>query len=1345
MQPPQLSSAQSQTTSGGFGPTEKKPTENSAAVPGPIVSGTGIVTPSEPRAIPVESSSAVPVSLQLSSSGVEIPPETAVATEISYPAPVSTDSTQQEGRTVRFATGSADLSFPESGVAKDTPSNQPTSASSTIERGDTERNAATDVTEDGTNFSPSIIPGNSAPSALPESTVADQGDNQGVSTSSSHDDDSPTEGQAQPKPVPLPRRSEHKGADPDPQMIPLLEPSRVASNVSGLFDDSNDFLRAPNSTLPEMTSGQCNLDIGNSIHGQNTESSGPISDEPPAPREQGVPNGQIQSSPSNIATQVTQEGPAASAVNTPKFSAPDNTIESDFESVTETGRQRAGSIVSETIADTVLPTPVDQKADADAATDARIMSSHDIAATVPVSSGFPTPLPSDPPFEAVPRVPSEEAKVVAAPTTAEPAVGTLNGRLDQVVAVVIGDNANVRRSGHDVLDVPASPIFKDDGLGHDPLSGTSSEYIDSMPQTSEGGSPRAQVTPVEASQDSFRHSLRDNGALQVPPISIAPPKLPMPLRKTEEDLTQLSHIISVASVDSTPSLNPRVPTAGQGSPSPATHAQLQQTNVDGGELDGPRHPLVEGVKDAIAPQHGAHGDVPPRSDATVCGEEAILSPKDSSEFGLDAGVGNLVKHEPVDVEFGSNDTPGQKVDQPTPVEAELDKHIDEFHAIHAIHAIPEVTGVPSNVASAEHKGVVVDHRYTCSQLAGVDPISPENPEQTDDAVGEAHPDAVRTLASVESGETADGGKPAMTTASREEPEKAWLDGGRCDNGPSRTSGVEQCGVMDSPLNRSAQRGSAVFPDETTIRPNIIDVVDLATLDDHPIPRSAVPLELTLAKFVPKVSETENDGISNGPVIPSTTDLAPVDTAADRQRSTSSFHLPRDSGGVTDHEPDREAVHQPDTILQIPHLPPSPASITYAPSLMSPPRIQHATLSKEPPLQSQSNNTNEDLRQQNSHYLNSHDENKTAEPQAEDANTNSSIAPSTPRSDLGITATLSDIGDDTRSEISNASKDVAPPASPRDISSEYFSLSSSREIWKAEKPVAPLATGLLLTVTSGKAMDLGAQASMNQSDVWAASAAPMTPTTKHVESQESDYGVPAPEVTSKDELEESAPHLTGAQPDSAISQATPLLGGDTRNIASPTNLPIFDRTLEPTKGEEEIAKLNATDVDQLSKDTVSDDNDTTPRPTSTSLFEGPQGEDSIGLDDTDDSTSALSSETSSAYATATPRHEDDDLQHSQTLDPDVPFKLIDPPDSDIPQSESSRAHTTTESVPFPGTSSSEHPPTRVRFESTASRFPLLPGGWKENRQDAGLTFEIVEGEISSPASEKSGSRGRCIIM
>src|SRR5258708_27067575 len=67
-----------------------------------------------------------------------------------------------------------------------------------------------------------------------------------------------------------------------------------------------------------------------------------------------------------------------------------------------------------------------------------------------------------------------------------------------------------------------------------------------------------------------------------------------------------------------------------------------------------------------------------------------------------------------------------------------------------------------------------------------------------------------------------------------------------------------------------------------------------------------------------------------------------------------------------------------------------------------------------------------------------------------------------------------------------------------------------------------------------------------------------------------------------------------------------------------------------------------------------------------------------------------------------------------------------------------------------TSSPKHyaalqPPTRVRFESTASRFPQLPGGWREARRDSGLTFELVEGEISSPTSEKSSKLGRCIIM
>ena len=78
--------------------------------------------------------------------------------------------------------------------------------------------------------------------------------------------------------------------------------------------------------------------------------------------------------------------------------------------------------------------------------------------------------------------------------------------------------------------------------------------------------------------------------------------------------------------------------------------------------------------------------------------------------------------------------------------------------------------------------------------------------------------------------------------------------------------------------------------------------------------------------------------------------------------------------------------------------------------------------------------------------------------------------------------------------------------------------------------------------------------------------------------------------------------------------------------------------------------------QLSADAGLEDNDTTPKPTSTSLFDLP--EELKASDNTDDRVSTMSSEVSSTYATATPQYEEDDLERSQIPSSDAPS--IEPP-------------------------------------------------------------------------------------
>lgn len=74
-------------------------------------------------------------------------------------------------------------------------------------------------------------------------------------------------------------------------------------------------------------------------------------------------------------------------------------------------------------------------------------------------------------------------------------------------------------------------------------------------------------------------------------------------------------------------------------------------------------------------------------------------------------------------------------------------------------------------------------------------------------------------------------------------------------------------------------------------------------------------------------------------------------------------------------------------------------------------------------------------------------------------TDSSIAPSSPRSELGMSAQWSDIGDDTRSEVSEASLNPVVPSSPRPSIDDYFVEEDFvnpklRMMWKKETPASP---------------------------------------------------------------------------------------------------------------------------------------------------------------------------------------------------------------------------------------------------------------------------------------------------
>lgn len=87
-------------------------------------------------------------------------------------------------------------------------------------------------------------------------------------------------------------------------------------------------------------------------------------------------------------------------------------------------------------------------------------------------------------------------------------------------------------------------------------------------------------------------------------------------------------------------------------------------------------------------------------------------------------------------------------------------------------------------------------------------------------------------------------------------------------------------------------------------------------------------------------------------------------------------------------------------------------------------------------------------------------------------TDSSIAPSSPRSELSISAQFSDVGDDTRSEVSAASQVPAAPSSPRPATNEDFFTPALRTLWKLETPVTPTGTSKAQPSPSTPALTVG---------------------------------------------------------------------------------------------------------------------------------------------------------------------------------------------------------------------------------------------------------------------------------
>ena len=240
------------------------------------------------------------------------------------------------------------------------------------------------------------------------------------------------------------------------------------------------------------------------------------------------------------------------------MSGSDVTSGVDTDSVTETGRQQVTeSMAGETAAGTAPPTPMVQKAPraSRSITETGItddVASPTVASTVPVTPSNPiqpsgcmhpdtasdtntyrlpmTPMTPNNAAEVSPTAdPTEDRASKLSPSPAPPsAVHKQLRNSDSVGTVLTADDASSLTPAQG-LATPPSPFMgiphsmgDEDSLGCRPFSETSSEYIESLPLTTESSSVKSQITQVQISQQNLsRHGPRDNVTMNVPPISVA--------------------------------------------------------------------------------------------------------------------------------------------------------------------------------------------------------------------------------------------------------------------------------------------------------------------------------------------------------------------------------------------------------------------------------------------------------------------------------------------------------------------------------------------------------------------------------------------------------------------------------------------------------------------------------------------------------------------------------------------------------------------------------------------------------------------------------------------------------
>src|SRR5258708_11043708 len=248
----------------------------------------------------------------------------------------------------------------------------------------------------------------------------------------------------------------------------------------------------------------------------------------------------------------------------------DSTNDVDTDSVTETGRQQiAESLADETVAGTVPPTPMVKTAphasrpiiEAGISDDP---ASPTVAGTVPVtplvqtqlSGHIPSDTAGDPstcrlPVASIVSMKATDLSLTTGsiddsesnsslnppPPTAVPTQIQNFGPVDSVF--IADDTSSSPPVQFDAALPPPtrvshSMLGDEDSLGHHPFSETSSEYIDSLPVTTESSSTKSQVTQVRISQqDLASHGPRYRATVDVPPISVALPNSTTSLRGME--------------------------------------------------------------------------------------------------------------------------------------------------------------------------------------------------------------------------------------------------------------------------------------------------------------------------------------------------------------------------------------------------------------------------------------------------------------------------------------------------------------------------------------------------------------------------------------------------------------------------------------------------------------------------------------------------------------------------------------------------------------------------------------------------------------------------------------------